>query len=231
MTLPRAFLAAATAFSLAGCVHTDVVFVETPPAIGVEPASHVLLLRTGPGGGLGGAEHARLHDFLNAAGRGRLDAIHVTVISANPRARHTVMSAARRIGVEPFKIKGLDEFADEERRFGVRVIAVQHVAYAPDCPDLKVTGPSTNENDFEPTVGCSDLSNLAANVNDPRDLLVNPAVRRTDGERAALPVARYRSGAGAAGATPAAGGVGGDAGPGTTPTVSTSTGGGTATGR
>jgi pilus assembly protein CpaD len=55
-----------------------------------------------------------------------------------------------------------------------------------------VVGPSADANDFDPMLGCSDLANLALQVNDPRDLVGNPAVAATDGERAALPVARYR---------------------------------------
>jgi pilus assembly protein CpaD len=83
--------------------------------------------------------------------------------------------------------------ADAAGRFPVRVAAVRYHAHPPVCAPSLVTGPSANENDFDPFIGCSDLANLALQVNDPKDLLGNRARPPADGERAAIPVARYRA--------------------------------------
>ena len=82
----------------------------------------------------------------------------------------------------------------------VEVIATRYVATAPACPSLAIVGPSVNDNDFEPTLGCSNRGNLAAMVNDPADLLGSRAVAPADGARAGAVIERYR--------TPAAAGAG-----------------------
>jgi pilus biogenesis lipoprotein CpaD len=167
-------------------------YLETPPAALVEPAPHILLLSSGSGGALTSADRRRLEDFIYTASHGRLDAIHVNVIGTNPRARYAVARSAMRMGVTPFKVKEINEPADERYRFAIRVVAVRYTAIAPGCPSLEITA-SPNDNHFEPTLGCSNLANLAATVNDPKDLIVSTAVPPSDGERAAIPVTRYRA--------------------------------------
>ena len=54
------------------------------------------------------------------------------------------------------------------------------------CPPLYVVGPSADANDFDPMLGCSDLANLALQVNDPRDLVEEPG-RRGNRRRAGCP--------------------------------------------
>jgi pilus assembly protein CpaD len=172
-----------TAVVTCGCTTATVVFWE--PAIVVEPAEHELLLRSS-------SEQHRLAAFLSRASEGRLDAIHVTVIAAHPGVRHAVVRTVRAVGVEPSKIRQVHAVAAPGGPFAARVEAVRFHAHPPPCPPLYVVGPSADANDFDPMLGCSDLANLALQVNDPRDLIGNPVVAATDGERAALPVARYR---------------------------------------
>jgi pilus biogenesis lipoprotein CpaD len=179
-------------------------YVETPPAALVEPAPHILLLSSGSGGALTSADRRRLEDFIYTASNGRLDAIHVNVIGSNPRARYAVVRSAMRMGVTPFKVKEINEPADERYRFAVRVVAVRYTALAPGCPSLEITA-SPNDNHFEPTLGCSNLANLAATVNDPKDLIVSTAVPPSDGERAAIPVTRHRGFSGNAALSPQTG--------------------------
>ena len=167
-------------------------YIETPPAVLVEPAPHILLLSSGSGGALTSADRRRLEDFIYTASHGRLDAIHVHVIGIDPRARYAVTRSAMRMGVTPFKVKEINAPADERYRFAIRVVAVRYTALPPGCPSLEITA-SPNDNHFEPTLGCSNLANLAATVNDPKDLLANSAVPPSDGERAAIPVTRYRT--------------------------------------
>lgn len=200
-TLP--FVPAALAVLLsAGCATTPTVVAPIEPAILIEREAHVLVLRS-PG------ETRRLADFLWSAGHGRLDALHVTVVGLQPGLRQAVARSVRALGVEPNKT--MEAHGTAGASGAVRVVAVRYVAHPPHCPPLVATGPSFNENDFQPTLGCSDLANLALQVSDPRDLLGNPAVPAVDGERAAIPVVRYRQ----FGATP-----GGGAGPVSPPTSS-----------
>lgn len=166
-------------------------YIETPPAVLVQPTPHILLLSSGSRGALTSADRRRLEDFIYTASHGRLDAIHVDVIGIDPRARYAATRSAIRMGVTPFKVKEINAPADERYRFAVRVVAVRYTALAPECPSLEITA-SPNDNHFEPTLGCSNLANLAATVNDPKDLLVSTAVPPSDGERAAIPVTRHR---------------------------------------
>lgn len=178
------FVPAALAVLLsAGCTTTTAVVVPIEPAILVEREAHVLVLRSA-------AETRRLADFLWIASDGRLDALHVTVVGLHPALRHAVARSVRGLGVEPSKTREAHGSAGASG--AVRVVAVRYRAHPPHCPPLVATGPSFNENDFQPTLGCSDLANLALQVSDPRDLIGNPAVPAVDGERAAIPVARYR---------------------------------------
>ena len=78
-------------------------YIETPPAVLVEPAPHILLLSSGSGGALTSADRRRLEDFIYTASHGRLDAIHVHVIGIDPRARYAVTRRAIRMGVTPFR--------------------------------------------------------------------------------------------------------------------------------
>jgi pilus assembly protein CpaD len=166
-------------------------YIETPPAVLVQPTPHILLLSSGSRGALTSADRRRLADFIYTASQGRLDAIHVDVVGIDPRARYAVTRSAIRMGVTPFKVKEVNAPADERYRFAVRVVAVRYTALAPECPSLEITA-SPNDNHFEPTLGCSNLANLAATVNDPKDLLGSTAVPPSDGERAAIPVTRHR---------------------------------------
>jgi pilus assembly protein CpaD len=181
----RLFAAPLAAALWTSACTTAAVIVPLEPAIVVEPAAQVLLLRS-PG------ESRRLAAFLTTASEGRLDALHVTVVSAHPGVRQAIVRSVRAVGVAPSKIRQASGMADAGGRFSARVVAVRYHAYPPPCPPLYVVGPAADANDFDPMIGCSDLANLALQVNDPKDLVANVVVAPTDGERAAIPVARYR---------------------------------------
>lgn len=138
---------------------------------------------------LGGGEHRRLVAFLKAAGRGRNDAVHLEMRGGSKSAVQALVGAARRAGVDPLKIR----IVETGRAGRIEVIATAYVASAPVCPSLAIVGPSINDNDFDPTHGCSNRANLAAMVNDPADLLRNDAVVASDGAYAAKGIERYRS--------------------------------------
>jgi pilus biogenesis lipoprotein CpaD len=171
----------------AGACTPTIAYVERPPAILVEPVGYDLPQHGARRGYTSLTDRRRIGRFLSDVSGGRVDAVHVTV-AGPPGLRRSVTSAARAAGVEASKIVEVDGGPP-------RVTATIHRATPPVCPDLDIVGPPVNENLFEPTHGCSSLTNLAAMANDPADLVGNPAFRRGDGERAALPVARYRAGA------------------------------------
>lgn len=180
---PRLLIASALlATAIAGCAPA-VVFVETPPAILVEPV-HVEI--GGRGRYMSFASRSGLRQSLIEISGGRIDALHLSIHGPKGWAR-AAAKAAHAAGVEASKIR----LHPGSR---LRVKATMYKAHPPGCPDLNVFGPPVGDNDFEPTIGCSDLSNLAAMVNDPRDLIGNSATRPADGERASLAVSRYRLG-------------------------------------
>ncbi len=100
-----------------------------------------------------------------------------------------VIAVARRAGVDPLKIHVVPGSGPPG---SVEVIAARFAALAPVCPSLAIVEPSVNDNDFEPTLGCSTRRNLAAMVNDPADLLGSDAVVPSDGAYAARGIERYR---------------------------------------
>lgn len=194
MILFRRLVPVIATVTLSGCYPWGPVLIEpTTQAIVVEPSLTVLVLGGGRSGGLASSERRRLVDFLRVASNGRLDALHLKVIGLNPRLRRAVSTTAASVGLQPWNIVELAEPADDRGQYGVRVLAEYATAIPPVCPSLSIVGPSGNDNDFDPTLGCSNRANLALTINDARDLVGNTAVPATDGERAAVPVERYRS--------------------------------------
>lgn len=139
---------------------------------------------------MGRNDRRRFLAFLKEAGRGRFDALHLELRGANRGAVRALAETARRAGVDPLKIRAIEAGPADGR---VEVIATRYVAVPPECPSLAVVGPSVNDNDFDPTHGCSNRANLAAMVNDPADLVRNEAVVPADGAYAARGIERYRA--------------------------------------
>jgi pilus assembly protein CpaD len=177
---------------LSGCYSAPVFVEPTAQAIMVQPEVNVLVLQGGSAGRLASSERNRLVDFLRVAGNGKIDALHLKVIGLSPYLRRSVAASATSVGVQPWNIVEVAEPADDRGRYAVRVLADHAAALPPVCPSLSIVGPSGNDNDFDQTLGCSNRANLALMVNDGHDLLGNPAVAASDGERAAVPVERYR---------------------------------------
>jgi len=188
MTLRHVCTLIVLAATLSGCASSAPIFVEpTAQAIMVEPENNVLLLQS-----LRGAERRRLQDFIFTASRGRRDALHLE-ITGSPRLAGQVAHQARAMGVPSHNIDLFGGRADPHGRFAVRIEAIAYQALPPVCPSLSIVGPSVNDNSFDQTLGCSTRNNLAAMINDPRDLIGNEAVVASNGDRAAIPVAAYRT--------------------------------------
>jgi pilus biogenesis lipoprotein CpaD len=169
--------------------------VVLPPPIPPPGARQETLVEAVPTTSLMGRnDRRRFLAFLDQASRGRLDALHLELRGGSRAAARALAETARRAGVDPLKIRAVDAGPAGGR---VEVIATRYVAVAPECPSLAVVGPSVNDNDFDPTHGCSNRANLAAMVNDPRDLVGNDAVVPADGAYAARGIERYRASYGA----------------------------------
>ncbi|WP_338696045.1 MULTISPECIES: CpaD family pilus assembly lipoprotein [Bradyrhizobium] len=176
----------AVAAALGGCANNASTHSgSAQQAIEVEQKNSVLVLQS-----LRGSERHRLHSFIAAASGGRRDALHIEV-TGSPRLIAQVTHEARAMGVAPYNIRLSASPLDLPARFGVRIEAITYQVHPPVCPSLSIVGPAVDDNSFDPTLGCSTRSNLAAMVNDPLDLLDNRSVMPSNGDRAAGPVANY----------------------------------------
>lgn len=172
--------------NIAGCTTSAPLYVDpSAQAILVRQENNVLLLQ-----GLQAAERQRLRGFIASASRGRVDALQL-LISGPSRPSAQIASQARKMGVDAYNIHLLDPSIDQNDGVSVRVEAIVYSASPPVCPSL--SSPLGKDNSFDQTLGCSTRHNLVVMVNDPRDLLDNPAVRPSNGDRAAIPVAKYRT--------------------------------------
>lgn len=174
--------------SLGGCASTAPTYVEpTAQAILVEQEKTVLLLQT-----LGVPERQRLRYFIASTSRGRYDALHLDIVGSR-RLGEQIAAEARAVGVDTHNIRLYGPFVDRRDGSAARIEAITYEAHPPVCPSIAIVGPSVNDNSFDPTLGCSIHNNLAGMVNDPRDLIDNQAVVPSDGNRAAIPVATYKT--------------------------------------
>lgn len=175
--------------ALGGCnTGLPTYYEPTAQAILVEPENNVLLLNS-----LGSAEGRRLVDLIATTRRDARDGVHVEITSDSPSLRTGVARLVRRLGVDPGNIRQFVGQADRLGRFRVRVVVVAYRALPPVCPSLHIVGPSVEDNAFDQTLGCSVRASLALTVANPRHLLGNDAVVASQGDRAAIPVATYRS--------------------------------------
>lgn len=174
--------------NLAGCTSTAPTYVEpAAQATLIQEEKNVLVLQS-----LGGAGRKRLREFIASASRGRRDALHLD-IAGPPHLGAETASEARAMGVAPYNIRLYGPLITRLDRFAARIEATTYEAHPPVCPSMSIVGPSMNDNSFDPTLGCSIRNNLAIMVNDPSDLIDNHAVMLSDGNRAAIPVATYKS--------------------------------------
>ncbi|CAH2397050.1 MULTISPECIES: CpaD family pilus assembly lipoprotein [Mesorhizobium] len=181
MTLRIKVLLVALTASASGCTSTAPIYVEPPAPILIRPETTVLILKS-----LRASERQRLRVFLDRTSSGRRDALHL-LIWGSSRLSAEVVHQARQMGIDTDNIHLLDQHDGG----AVQVEAIVYHARPPACPSY--SGPLLSDKSFEEPLGCSTRRNLAAMVNDPRDLIDNKAVKPSDGERAAIPVATYRT--------------------------------------
>ncbi|WP_027170098.1 CpaD family pilus assembly lipoprotein [Mesorhizobium sp. WSM3224] len=165
---------------LGGCASAPIYAAPSTPVY-IRQESTVLILES-----LRASERQRLRNFLERASRGRRDALHL-LISGSPRLGAEAVHQAKQMGIDANNIQLLDQHDGRTARIEV---IVYHARPA-DCPSVSSQLPSDESVDLP--LGCSTRHNLAVMVNDPRDLFDNKAVKPSDGDRAAIPVAKYRT--------------------------------------
>ncbi|MGG7539581.1 CpaD family pilus assembly lipoprotein [Rhizobium sp. Nf11,1] len=174
----KVHLAALTA-SLSGCASPP-IHVEPSTPIIIQQETSVLILES-----LRASELQRLRIFLGRASGGRRDALHL-LISGSPPLSTEAVHQAKQMGIYASNIQ---LFNQHEGGHSARIEAIVYDARPSDCPSLSSTLP----NDVDQPLGCSTRHNLAVMVNDPRDLFGNQVIKASNGERAAIPVAKYRT--------------------------------------
>jgi pilus biogenesis lipoprotein CpaD len=144
-------------------------------------------------------ERQRLDAFIADLAGNRPEAVHVELRgAASAQQLQRVANLLLAAGVDPSNIKLLPgQSADAAGPRGteaVTIAAERGVAVVPDCPGWfdHVSAPSDNK--VNPNFGCSDTSNFAAMIADPKDLAKGRSTPFSDGERAANAVSDYRAG-------------------------------------
>ncbi|MGX5832507.1 CpaD family pilus assembly lipoprotein [Mesorhizobium sp. 43Arga] len=166
--------------SLSGCVSAPIHDEPSTPVY-IRQETTVLILES-----LRASERQRLRNFLERASRDRRDGLHL-LISGSPRLSAEAVHQAKQMRIDTYNIQLLDQHDART----ARIEAIFYHARPAVCPSF--SGPLPNDESLDQPLGCSTRHNLAVMVNDPRDLLDNKAVKPSDGDRAAIPAARYRT--------------------------------------
>ncbi|ODR93196.1 CpaD family pilus assembly lipoprotein [Sinorhizobium alkalisoli] len=175
----KVHLVALTA-SLSGCASPP-VHVEPSTPILIRQQTSVLILES-----LRASELQRLRIFLARASSGRPDALHL-LISGSPPLSAEAVHQAKQMGIDASNI----QLFNQHEGHLARIESIVYAASPSVCPSFSSTLP--NDEFVDQPMGCSTRHNLAVMVNDPRDLFNNQVIKASNGERAAIPVAKYRT--------------------------------------
>ena len=140
----------------------------------VERSDYVLDL-TAHDEGLSRTERARLGAWFDSLGLGYGDRVFVEEGYGPGPGRRDVARLAADYGI--LLSEGAPITAGQVRPGSVRVVVSRSIAYVPDCPNSRSTGPSSVSANY----GCAVNSNLAAMIADPADLVLGQAGSVGDG--------------------------------------------------
>ena len=200
----RAVCIALLALAMAGCGAT------APPGLVPEdysgaardriavasiPGTHFVHLG-GKGGHFTRAERERLGSFVIAIAANRPESLRVALRGpAGPAQLKAVADQLMADGVDPKHIMLADRRSGPPAPPGTIVVEVERaVAAQRSCPGWVDHISAPEDNRTEPNFGCSNVSNFAAMVADPHDLIAGNSSIFHDGERGATSVANYRAG-------------------------------------
>lgn len=186
-----------TAAMLAGCVQpAPAQQAAVPPAplalkARVHTEAHPLALS--PDGKANALERSRLDAFIADLAVKRRDALHATVGGTGNNLQR--LEATRMLaedGIDPANIV-LAPAAKGATATGPVIIEVElYSVDAPPCaPWSTIVSAAGNSSAELPDLGCSNLTNLAAMVSDPRDLMHGSTTPYADGITSAAAVQRY----------------------------------------
>jgi pilus assembly protein CpaD len=183
---------AACAIGLAGCQEPpapEPKLLAEPSAIQVDKKTEAHTVMLDSAGRAGDLERRRLAAFISDIVGRDPAAVHVTIQGSQPAARlDGVAKLVVQQGIDPRKIT-LAVAQGPQR--SVTVLAEKYVAEAPECPAWDTGPAATNNNSTRANLGCVNLSNLAAMVADPHDLIAGNSSTKADGQTSAAAVQRY----------------------------------------
>ncbi len=150
---------------------------------------------------LSSEDRARLKRFVGdyvAIGHGPL-VLSMPQSSANPQLAVAAVAEARAIaweeGVEYSEIAGSAHGAGSARAEPMIVAFQRYEALRPDCPfKSTVDFANASSNSYQPTLGCSVRTNLAAMISDPADLLGQRPLDAADNPRVETILKLFREG-------------------------------------
>ncbi len=185
----RSLAAALAVLGIAGCA--DERFPESagqaaqavPPEMKATTVTQQHTAYLAPGGTLSGPELQRVWTFFNTVGAGNPYGVHLILESnAAPADLVPITRVALNFGIVPSKIERQPVTGQAAPGRGMPVVLVASVSRAvlPECPRMTVTTIDGNENEDGSNFGCSVVTDLEAQVADPRDLVQGESGGSTD---------------------------------------------------
>lgn len=161
--------------------------------IGVRTLTANYLVRIN-GGYISQSEHDRLDKFVTGFGRNRPESLRVALGGAvTPAQYRAVANILVDDGVDPrYIVLNRTPVRAGTPRGSVTLHLERAIAVQPNCPGWVDHISAPADNSTNPNFGCSDVSNFAATVADPHDLVEGQSNIYEDGERGAKSVADYR---------------------------------------
>jgi pilus assembly protein CpaD len=182
--------AAIAVLALTACTHdADVVErivpVDVRYPITVEPQVREVEVTAGAQG-LNAADRLRVQSVAReylAVGHGHL------VVAASGRTQSDIIAAVQREGVSRDRIETASPVGQ-----GAVVAYTMYTATGPECGDFSEDLAFTPDNKRSPNFGCASQRNVAAMVEDPRDLLAPRGEEPASSARRATVIKAYREG-------------------------------------
>ena len=183
------------AAALPACTPTTSEYTETeaPKQIHVDYVrlSHVVTFAPGKAE-LAKGESEKLMAFLGNAQVGSEDHVYLEPANENQLTASRIGEISREMDRRGVGAQTLPAGLEPGDR--MKIIVERYVVTPPDCPNWTTPTPGDHSNQVSSNFGCSDASNLARMVADPRDLVVGRTMGPKEGDQAIAGLTRYRQG-------------------------------------
>lgn len=166
---------------------------EAPKQIHVDYVrlSHVVTFAPGRAE-LAKGESEKLMSFLGDAQIGSQDHVYLEPANENQLTASRIGEISREMDKRGVGAQTLPAGLEPGDR--MKVIVERYVVTPPDCPNWTTPAVGDHSNEVHSNYGCSDASNLARMVADPRDLVVGRTLGPNEGDTAIAGLTRYRQG-------------------------------------